>query len=120
MELNKEQIIKALECCKTVSELDCKTCGYKGKIGDDGAYIGCVNCLIADALALIQELTEENERLRDTAYRLESEVHRERADTVKKMQNELKKTFSALCKGEMVDLYRIIEQIAKEMLEEEG
>jgi hypothetical protein len=39
------------------------------------------------------------------------------ADTVKKMQDELKKTFSALCKGEMADLYRIIDQIAKEILE---
>lgn len=59
----RDEIIKALECCKTVDELDCKTCGYKGKIGDDGAYIGCVNCLIADALTLINELTERNEIL---------------------------------------------------------
>ena len=41
-----------------------------------------------------------------------------KADTVRKMQNKLKKTFSALCKGEMGDFYRIIDQIAKEMLED--
>ena len=40
------------------------------------------------------------------------------ADTVRKMQDELKKTFSALCKGEMGDLYRIIDHIADEIIGE--
>jgi predicted nuclease with TOPRIM domain len=72
-----------------------------------------------DALALIKELTEENERLRDTAYHLECEVHRERADTVRKMQERLNEAFKHYpqrcgeCCKEKVD------QIAKEMLEGE-
>ena len=85
-------------------------------------------------------LTEENERLKNNEIVYETPsgkqtmpnlVHLDgeaavlyqqiegkiKADTVRKMQNELKKTFSALCKGEMSDLFRIIDQIAKEMLE---
>ena len=88
--MEREKIIKALECCKTVDELDCKSCGYKGKIGDDGAYIGCVNCLIADALSLINELTEENERLREDNHILATEFKDKIiSDTVRKMQERL-------------------------------
>ena len=49
--------------------------------------------------------------------KLRVDLDNAKADTVRKMQEELKKTFSALCKGKMGDLYRIIDQIAKEMLE---
>lgn len=80
-----------------------------------------------DLACEVENLRAENERLREKADRnLENlkAVLEERnestivADTVRKMQSELKKTFSALCKGEMGDLYRIIDQIAKEMLED--
>lgn len=59
--LNAEQIIKALECCKTPLASDCEACEYTGKCLENGEYMGCVNLLVADALALIKELTEENE-----------------------------------------------------------
>ena len=51
MELNAEQIKKALECCVTTSAGDCNKCGYKGK--KRNIFITCTNCLISDALALI-------------------------------------------------------------------
>lgn len=64
MQLDREEIIKALELCKTPAASDCNACGYKGKGIKNGIYVGCTNRLIADALSLIKELTEENERLR--------------------------------------------------------
>lgn len=66
--LNAEQVKKALECCHSSSEADCKDCGYRQKA--EGVET-CINVLIADALALINsqeqrigELEAENERLR--------------------------------------------------------
>ena len=56
MELNRDEIIKALECC-TNAEQCC----------DDCILLEDRNCgvhLLKNALALIKELTEENERLR--------------------------------------------------------
>ena len=52
--LNAEQIKKALECCHSCNEADCKDCGYRRKAeGVEDLYITCTNVLIADALALI-------------------------------------------------------------------
>lgn len=65
-------------------------------------------------------LIGENKRLRDTAYRLECEVHRERADTVRKMQERLKTYFGTYILGYKIPLtetLKIIDQIAKEVLE---
>lgn len=76
-------------------------------------------------LQIVEKLTEENERLRaipeqlhkEMSERMVEEVKTTKKYTVLIMQSEIKKTFSAICKGEMVDLYRIIDQVAKEMLE---
>ena len=38
-------------------------------------------------------------------------------DTVRKMRDEINKTLSALCKGDVSEIRRMIDQIAKEMLE---
>lgn len=56
MEYNSEQIIKALECCIKADFSDCAKC----------PYIEADSCsqLTVDVIALIKELTEENERLR--------------------------------------------------------
>lgn len=60
MELNREQIIKALECCKFgKDEAKCKECNWHPWIKPR-----CWRLLASNALALIIELTEENERLR--------------------------------------------------------
>ena len=58
MELNREQIIKALECCSTTG--DCPKCLYN----DDTSL--CINRILKDALSLIKELTEENESLKQS------------------------------------------------------
>jgi hypothetical protein len=56
MELNAEQIIKALECCANNDECVGEACPYYAT--------GCEKSMPKDALSLIKELTEENERLR--------------------------------------------------------
>lgn len=66
MELNRDEIIKALECCKSLLISACKECPYR--LGDYAYDDGCVNNLVADALALINELTEENEKLKASKY----------------------------------------------------
>ena len=47
-------------------------------------------------------------------------LKKERADTVRKMQKEINKTLSALCKGDVSEIHRMIDQIANELLEGEG
>lgn len=60
MELNEEQIKKALECC-TADDRKCIDCYYYG-------FIRCQNALLADALALItsqgQKIFELENRLK--------------------------------------------------------
>ena len=143
MELNREQIIKALGCCISRNLAECHHCPYAPENE-------CHRLVLTNALSLINELTEENEslkqclehehasfmetfgeygekcerlteeneRLRDTAYRLECEVHRERANTVRKMQERLHER--KVSYGNIT--FRVvpiddIDQIAKEMLE---
>ncbi len=60
VKMEKEQIIRALECC--TSGKPCRECEYKDKSKDT---FGCRKKCLKDALALIKELTEENERLND-------------------------------------------------------
>ena len=57
MELNAEQIIKALECLTGEEVMFCRECVYNGV----GAF-SCKKELAKDALALIKELTEVVER----------------------------------------------------------
>jgi phage shock protein A len=69
MELNREQIIKALECCTNVGKcglIDCKCDDCPYNIGEDD----CKN-LDEYALALIKKLTEENANLHASCTELE-------------------------------------------------
>lgn len=68
MELNREQIIKALECCHLKSE-DCISCPFV-LLGEN-----CAN-LEKDTIALIKELTEENEELKSDLKYVEEEYDR--------------------------------------------
>ena len=62
MELNREQIIKALERCLTLEYgVACKGCPLSYK---DERRTDCLETLMKNTLSLINELTEENERLR--------------------------------------------------------
>ena len=65
MELNAEKIKKDLECC--VSGNNCTLCPY---IEENG----CASMLIETALSLINELIEENERLREHNINLEQKL----------------------------------------------
>lgn len=72
--MEKETIIKALECCLTTSEGDCSECGYRGKTRS--CFLTCTNYLISDALALIKELAEANATQIVTAIELDKQVER--------------------------------------------
>ena len=124
MELNSEQIVKALECC--TSEFDeCDQCPVPRELRDDCT---CGTFVMKGVLALIRELTEENERLRESGvdYRNIPYIKAEaKADTVRKMQEKLKAEFKDCCRyiqgnreyfivGE-----ELIDRIAKELLEVE-
>ena len=93
MELKRDEIIKALECCKSDDMTHCRRCPY-----DTGLY--CMCNMSADALSLINELTEENERLRAIPEQLHKEMSEriveerkiERKLAVREMQERLNDT----------------------------
>ena len=73
-----------------------------------------------------EELTEENERLRaevSVKKKLLDEAENRYNETakhfykegVKDMKSEIKKTLSALCKGDVSEIHRMIDEIAKEI-----
>ena len=122
MELNAEQIIKDLECCY-MQELEhnenCPECPYTD------LYPNCAEYLGKDALSLIKELAEENERLENVLVEqsaenvmLCGELKHVKADTVRKMQKRIKtEKFHHKNFGDLVYI-DAIDQIAKEILSE--
>ena len=128
MELKREEIVKALECC---TNCNCDVCPYVPEQGTHKGTIGCNDELMINAISLINELTEENERLKkrlkatnymitpDERIEMIPTVESVRADTVREMQERLKVRF----KGGKCNLYtvyniqRYIDQIAEEILE---
>lgn len=71
--MEREQIIKALECCtrgrKSNEDIPCLECPYNecnivGGTSERQTSGTCQGWLMKDALALIKELTEENEKLK--------------------------------------------------------
>lgn len=140
MELNREQIIKALECqVGTDENHECRGCFFfkEGGLCFENMSEGIATI----ALALIRELTEENETLTInmnayglTAKRLAEENDRLRAetidyrnipyiiaeakaDTVRKMQEETRQRCIIIGDEEYVTLCDI-DQIARKILEE--
>ena len=144
MELNRDQIVKALECClKTKTFGDCEAlkcpavskqgCHFYLRTEEDHEHATC-NEQIKTALALIKELTEENERLRvdndllkmpratifEIADAFERGRRKGKSDTVRKMKERLKErrvsygniTFNVVPIDD-------IDQIANELLEGE-
>lgn len=94
MELNREQIVKALECCASNSLTDCNRCPIDEQKKDN---CECGRYLAIQALALIRELTEENERLRAEVSvkkklldKCEERFSSIKADTVRKMLQRIK------------------------------
>ena len=131
MELNREQIIKALECC--LVESNCTGCPLHHQYETD-----CLKYAGEKALSLIKELTEDNEAQAETITNLidtiknvsgvkeeyeafigglKPKIDEIRADTVRKMQERLNaQKFTHKNFGELVYVDDI-DKIAKEMLE---
>ena len=129
--IDKENVIKALECCSTTN---CTDCPYtkNGKV--DIFDITCSINMAKDTLALIKELTQEIKELEvdyDRVYKqAEADIHgnmtdggtschwcmdKTRDDTVRKMQEKIR------AKSEYGTINISpwqLDQIAKEMLEE--
>ena len=71
MELNRDQIIKALECCEYRA---CQKCVMltRGRPVEDDCRLDAIH----DALALIKELVKENERIKaDTIRNIKIRVY---------------------------------------------
>lgn len=122
MELKRDEIIKALECCQIRHiEKNCDECYYHRWLEPT-----CRGVLCEDALALIKELTEENERLRTRNEALVQALPTIRqvakADTLRKFLNYA--IDNAVCKDNNDGTERLfvsipkLRQITKEMLEE--
>lgn len=138
MELNRDKIIKALECC---SGTTCKVICPLSSVSE----INCGQLLINESLAIIKELTEENNRLQNLIQeaqqyneawvydngKLRKEMKTLKADTAQKMQQRLEERIDQTLqvfdfqisecnairqalRGVKNDIY----QITKEMLEE--
>lgn len=101
MELNREQITKSLVCLSGEEIMFCRECRYNGV----GAF-SCRKELAKDALALIKELTGENERLK--------------ADTVHKMYEKIDAYFvehnDIKYGGGLI--HKVLNRVINEMLEE--
>ena len=116
MELNREQIIKALELCAFgQTKTKCFKCPYcRDKYFCDREQFK------KDAFSLIKELTEDNEDLNKTISSLLETIKDIKADTARKMQLRFK---DELWKSEgrihfTFELCELIDQIAKKTLEE--
>ena len=136
MERDREQIIKAYEHCST--KIICKGCPYVNSSRENDCTIH------KDVLMLIKELTEELQEERTWAYSMidnlrddirelaeenkklivERDLHRVSvADTIREMQEKLKEyldDFYNSSEDALLDVPDLIDQIAKEMLEEKN
>ena len=120
MELNRDNVLKALECCKWDDVSLCKQCPYYKP-----SESNCISNMSIDALSLIKELTEENTFLHKTITEnaqlaLEvtlEEIEKAKADTVNKMYSMIKER---CIKGGIYPIFvaRTITLVAKEILEE--
>lgn len=139
MELNAEQINKGLDCCtrgrKSKDDYPCGDCPcneYNLVGGTSERQINgtCQGWLMKDALALIKQLTEENESLRGAVkqYEEERKYHFEmsrklNADTVREMQNRLAQYIGTYTDKSYVyvsAMFKLIDRIAKEMTDGYG
>lgn len=82
MKLNREQIVKALECCY-MQELghdeNCQECPYAAQ------YVHCAEQLGKDALALIRDLTESLDRVQKQCGEIIGECDERDAERLKQI-----------------------------------
>ena len=127
-ELNAEQIKKALECCASSNEISACESGCPLWEEDPCPCNDEPNAVIKCALTLINELTEENERLRAENERLKADCVKGADALIQEMQRNrtieadtITKMHSMLCEGRVSNdnVVIVANQIAKEMLEGE-
>ena len=136
-----EMVIKALECCKSGYCYGGCCCPYDDD--EDDTLERCTSMLSADALTLIKELIEENEKQKKTMERLvivakmagapfpegldivhkycEKRDQFAKADTVRKMQDSIAVHFGTYTTEDYVrvlDVIRVISLIGEELLSE--
>ena len=126
-ELNREQIMKAMECCYN-NNLSCLDCPFQ----ETDKYIECSSLTIS-ALALIKELTEENERLKSVEFTcgfvkphkvlecpIFDEIANAKANTLREVQEKFALRYGTYTDKDftkIVDVFMLLEQIEKEMME---
>ena len=126
MELKREDIVKALEYC--FGDKPCNKCEWH-EVGN-----GCMSKLEQSAISLINELTEENERLTGTleevTKRIDNLIEKtpiafdyERAqakvDALRELQIRLTReigTYLSISIMKVEDMFNLIDQIAEEIL----
>ena len=111
--MEREKILEALECCKS-KENQCKRCSY---YKDETSP--CFRQMLADALALIRELTEENDQKDETIAGLIGTIKDAYGFAVRKMQERLKESLVGFSDEFRYWAEGYIAKIAKEMLEEQ-
>ena len=135
MELNREQIIKALSMCWDTTCTDCEfndnceghwqvlenALALIKELTEDRTYhlsqIDAKDVIINDLNEKHNRLLEENEDWKAIAEQYQKQFEDAKADTVRKMQERLKaQKFTHKNLGELVYV-EDIDQIAKEMLE---
>ena len=117
VELNAEQIKKALECYTT---FNCDKCPIEDE-NRDCENFGCIK----QAIALIKGLTEENEKLKAQKYYLHSDgriemiptVESVRADTIDEFVYMVKEKMREVATGKRTSLIGAgwIDEIAREL-----
>ena len=118
-----DEIIKALECCRTIDGNDCFTCPYHGKQYEIGSG-GCTNDLVSDALALINLQKAEIERLKDKYECIYQPKAMIKAEAIKEFAERLvaiyenDKTYDRPNAHTLVvTVFRNIDNLVKEMTE---
>ena len=135
--MEKEQIIKALDCCtrgrKSKDDRPCFECPYNecnlvGGTGERQISGTCQGWLMKDTLSLIREQEKRIEKLENicnsyalqygTATDKEVFLKKERADTVRKMQEAIKER---CVKGGIYPAFvkNVVEAVARELLDED-
>ena len=121
MELNREDVIKALECCANEGFQDCENCPL------NIPHQPCSKVKLPRiSLSLIKELTEENARYKRYYFNHEYDqwAAEIKSDTVQQMYDKINATFWRVYSADNDHFILLqqseLDQIAKEILEEEN
>ena len=120
MELKRDEIIKALECCTYGGDFNksqvevCSPCPYF----TEG---NCTDVLKENALFLINELIEGIKSRDDTISRFVETMPLVKADTLRELQIRLTRevgTYLSISIIKVEDMFKLIDQIVEEMIGE--